>query len=90
MDNPLLDLYYEAAQEGTTLQEFFDQVAAGVYGHWERSMILRCLDRIEQIVLSNIVTREESRPRIGGDDEDDALAEAEAEFNQVRTKLLRS
>ena len=89
MDDRLLDLYYEAAGEGTTLQEFFDQVVAGTYGHWDRPVILRCLDRIEQIVLSNIVTMQESRPRVGGHGENDALAEAEAEFNQVRTKLLQ-
>ncbi len=90
MDDKLLDLYYEAALEGTTLQEFFDQIVAGVYGHWDRPIILGCLDRIEQIVLGNIVTMQESRPRIATDGEEDDLAEAEAEFNRVRTRLLRT
>ncbi len=89
MEDRLIEIYYEVAAEGTTLQEFFDKAWAGAYGHWDRTVILQCLDRIERIVLSNIMTMQESRPRSMGHDED-ALAEAEQEFNQVRTKLLNA
>ncbi len=84
-----MDLYYEVAAEGTTLGDFFDRVLRGSYGHWDRTTMLQGLDRIQQIVLSNIITMQESRPRLEHD-EDNTLAEAEHAFNQVRTRILNS
>lgn len=89
MEDRLIEIYYEVAADGTTLPEFFDAVLAGTYGQWDRVVIIHCLDQIERIVLSNILTMQESRARSIGSAED-ALAEAEQEFNQVRTKVLNS
>ncbi len=74
----LIEQYYVAASEGTTLHAFVETVLPDCHTKKDRDAMLDFVDQVERIVLGNMMTH--------GDD--DNLEEAEEEFHTIRNWIM--
>ncbi|PSR22027.1 MAG: hypothetical protein C7B45_08485 [Sulfobacillus acidophilus] len=83
----LIDQYYAFAQEGDTLIPFVSRTLSGAFGQPDRVALLHFLDRIESIILGNIVLRFEEGP--GLDADPDTVSEsARQEIDEARSLVM--
>ncbi len=73
----LVEQYYLAASEGTTMHAFIQTVLPDCHTREDRNTMLDFVDQVERIVLSNMITHG-----------DDNLDEAEEEFYAIRTWIM--
>lgn len=79
----LIDQYYEAAMDGTSLLDFIRQALDGHYGPPDPKLLNRFLDRIEVIVLGNIDVKLEEAPG-SAEDAEQAQSAFRDELGQAR------
>lgn len=79
----LIDQYYEAAIDGTSLVDFTRDAVEGRYGSPDPKVLNRFLDRIEVIVLGNIEVKLEEAPG-SAEDAETAQAAFREELGQAR------